>query len=84
MRYLPLSDADRRVDVRGRLDRFHNCRLASAGQMAAGIGHLDENHVAELALREIGDSDRGDIAVDPDPLMLLGVIDAHRPAPLRW
>ena len=52
-------------------------------ERAAGLGHLDEDDVAQLALREIGDADGGGVALDPDPLMLLGVIDAHLGAPLR-
>ena len=57
--------------------------LAALAEMAPGLGHLDEDDVAELPLREVGDADGRDITLDASPLMFPGVVDAHEPAPLR-
>jgi hypothetical protein len=45
--------------------------------MGARGRHFDEHDVAELGLGEIGDAYGGGVAFDRDPLMFLGVIDAH-------
>ena len=76
--------ADRCVHVRRGLDGFHHRRFAAFRHLPPRIGKLDEDDVAELALREIGDADGRAVALDADPLMLLGIVNGHWPPPLRW
>ena len=60
--------------------------VCAATTVGADVGELDEHHVTERVLREVGDADTGPVAVDGDPLVLgsqyfgdlLG--NVHRPA----
>src|SRR4029077_16590924 len=72
---VPLADpaGDRRVEVARRFDRLHDAESLARVELAAGLGELEEHHVAELRLGEVGDADGRVLAVDRDPLMRLGV-----------
>jgi hypothetical protein len=50
-----------------------------------GTGILSRRvKVAELLLRVVGDADGRCLAVDPNPFVVLGEIETHAEAPLRW
>src|SRR4051812_6820776 len=63
---------DRRVDVRRRLDRFHHGGGLRLLQGPPDLGQFDEDDVAKLRLRVVGDADGRDIAFDAQPLMVGG------------
>src|SRR5690606_30774544 len=80
--------ADRRVDVRHRLDRLHHGdALARAHGVARG-GKLHEDHVPQLVLGVVRDADPGQPPVfQPEPLVFLGVLQflgIQRKPSLRW
>src|SRR5690348_6303994 len=64
---------DRRVEVARRLDRLDDAEGLADVELAADLGELEEHHVAELRLGEVGDANRRVLAVDSDPLVRLGV-----------
>src|SRR3546814_10389458 len=66
------------IDVACRLHRFDHRGVAALAEFGAGVGNLDEDDVAELPLREVGDADRRDVAIDVDPFMFFGVVTRHR------
>ena len=68
---------NRRIDVRCGLYGFDDGGFLALVQVLAGFGDLREDDVAELLLRMVGDADRRGVAVDPDPFMLLGEVEAH-------
>src|SRR3546814_20650473 len=55
------------IDVACRLHRFDHRGVAALAEFGAGVGNLDEDDVAELPLREVGDADRRDVDIDVDP-----------------
>jgi hypothetical protein len=67
---------DRRVDVRGGLHRLDDRARFALRQLAACCRQLDEDQVAQLFLRVVGDAD-GDGAVGfaPDPFVRFGVLE---------
>ena len=38
------------------------------------LGQLEVDDLAQLLLRVVGDADRADLSVDPDPLVAAGVV----------
>src|SRR5262245_25171847 len=68
----------RRVDLACRLHRFDHRRLIALGECRADRWQLDEDDVAELVLRMLGDAEGRDIALDPHPLMVLGEFEFAR------
>jgi hypothetical protein len=49
------------------------------------FGQVHKHHVAQRVLRVHGDADGGDVAVDVDPFVVFGVLDAHGVLlKLRW
>ena len=52
----------RRKELRDGLHRFDGSKRLARRDGASRIGQLDEDDVAELILREVGDADLGDVA----------------------
>src|SRR6185312_2647183 len=65
----------RREDLTRRLDRFDHRRLLALLHAPADLRQLDIDDVAELALRVVGDADDDRVALDANPLVILGVFD---------
>ena len=65
--------ADGSVDVAHRLHRFDDAEGRGLREHGPDRRELDEDDVAELLLRVIGDANRGDVALDQHPLVLLRV-----------
>jgi hypothetical protein len=57
------------------LDRLDRPELLARGQGPARLGQLEEDDVAELVLRIVGDADPAAVTVDTDPLVILGVAE---------
>ena len=77
--------ADRRVDLARGLHALDHAGLGALGDGGADLRQLDEDDVAELRLGVVGDADRGGIAVDPHPLVVLGEEGGHlRNSAQRW
>src|SRR6185369_9858326 len=72
--------------LRNRLHRLDGPERLACRHMTSGIGQLDEDDVAELILGEIGDADFGNLAVEPNPLVVLRVfaICGIRHAHSKW
>jgi hypothetical protein len=70
---------DRRIDLARRLDRFDDGGLLAPLDPPADFGQLDIDNIAELRLRVVGDADGGEIAVEPDPFMILGETELGHP-----
>ena len=64
---------DRREQVAHGLDRLDDAEGRVAVEGLAGRRQLDEHDVAQLVGGELGDAHDGLVAVDADPLVLLGV-----------
>ena len=64
---------ERRRDVAGGLHRLDRDDLVALGDGRPFLGQLDEDDVAELLGGVLGDPDRDLVAVEPQPLVLLGV-----------
>ena len=62
---------ERRVDVRGGLDRLDGAHRVVLVNLRAHLGEIDEDDVAQLLLRVVGDADGADVALDLDPLVVL-------------
>ena len=62
-------------ELRHRLDRLDRPARGMRGDRRSFPGQLDEHHVAELALRIVGDPDRGEagLLVEGDPFVVLAV-----------
>src|SRR5690606_33707980 len=60
----------RRIDIGRGLDRFDHHRRIALAERLADLRKLDEDDVAELFLCVFGDSDRGDAAIDLEPLVV--------------
>src|SRR5687768_4670520 len=74
----------RSVDLGHRLDRLDGADLLVGVEDLAQLGQLDEHHLAQLLLREVGDAQGADLVLDPDPFVLSGVEvvrGVHAPAP---
>src|SRR5438132_7483601 len=69
---------DGAVDIGGGLHRLHHTEARELADRRALLGQLDEDDIAQLLLREVGDPDRGGIAVETDPLVLLRVAQVLR------
>src|SRR6185312_15771673 len=74
---------ERREDLARRLDRFDHRRLLALLHAPADLRQLDIDDVAELALRVVGDADDDGVALDADPLVILGVFDGGHGEPRR-
>src|SRR5882724_1736729 len=61
---------DRGVDLGHRLDRLDGPELVAGVEDLPGLRQLDEDHLAQLLLRELGDADDTDVTVDLHPLVL--------------
>src|SRR3984885_9529286 len=68
---------NRRIDVGGGLDRFHDGGGFCLLQGAADLRQFDEYDVAELGLRVIRHPDGSDIAFDAEPFVVGGVQRRH-------
>ena len=64
----------RRIDFARRLDALDHRRLAALGHCLADRRQFDEDDIAQLLLGVVGDADGGDVAIDSDPFMVLGVM----------
>src|SRR3546814_14376020 len=51
----PYTTLFRSIDVACRLHRFDHRGVAALAEFGAGVGNLDEDDVAELPLREVGE-----------------------------
>ncbi len=65
---------DGRVELADRLRRLDLADDLAGGDRRAGLRQVDEHDVTELVGGVGGDADRGDVAVDGDPLVLGGVL----------
>ena len=72
----------RRIYVRRGLDRFDDGRIAALGHFGPRRWHFDENDIAQLLLRMVGNSDDGGGAVNVDPFMVCREI-THQALPFR-
>ena len=66
---------ERRVELADRLRRLDLAADLARRDAGAGAGQLDEDDVAELVGRVVGDADGRDVAVEGDPLVLGGVLE---------
>ena len=64
---------DRRIDLRHGLHRLDRAGLVAVFERVTDFRQLDEDHLTELALGEVGDPDGADVVFEVDPLVLLGV-----------
>src|SRR3954470_16119543 len=69
---------DRAVDVGRGLHRLHDAETRELTDRRALLGELDENDISELLLREVGYPDRGGVAVEAHPLVLLRIAQVLR------
>src|SRR5215213_9676601 len=60
----------RRVDLGHGLDRLDGADLVARVEDLADLGQLDEDHLAQLLLRELGDAEHAHVILDADPLVL--------------
>ena len=65
--------AERREQVAHGLDRFDHPERRELLDRPADVRQLDEDDVAQLVGRVLGDPDGGGVAVEADPLVILGV-----------
>ncbi len=65
---------DGRVEIADGLDAFDGAEDLAGFEGVADLGQIDEDDVAERALRVVGDADGAGGAVDGDPLVFLGVL----------
>src|SRR5208283_1162567 len=71
-----------RVDLACRLYRFDDRGLLALLDPMSDFRQLDIDHVAELRLRVVGDAYDGEVAIEPNPFMVLGEAkSAHRQFP---
>ena len=61
------------VDVRHRLGRLDLAERAPGFQRRSRLGQLDEHHVAEGVLGEVGDAHPDPSVLEAGPLVVLGV-----------
>ena len=64
---------DGRVDLGHRLDRFDRPQLVARVEQVSDLRQLDEDHLAELGLGEVGDADDAGVVLDPHPLVVARV-----------
>src|SRR6266511_1287331 len=71
--------ADRRIDVRGGLNRFDDRACVAGGEFASDFGQFEVHEVAERGLRVIGDADRKRaVRFGANPLVLGRVSEIRR------
>src|SRR5260370_1043686 len=75
--------ADRTVDLARGFPRFDHGGFRALSQPLADRRQLDIDDVAQLRLRIGRDPDLADIAVEPDPFMVLGVSHVEHPLTSR-
>ena len=63
----------RRVQLRDGLDRFDRPELLAGGERPSDLGQLQKHDVAQLVLCVVGDAHTAAVAIDGDPLVVLGV-----------
>src|SRR5262249_45664857 len=73
--------ADRRIDIGSRLHRLDDSRSRTLFQFFADRRQLHKNEIAELLLRVRGNANRGEVAFDAEPFVLVGEFQ-HGP-PIR-
>mmetsp|Transcript_4209 Transcript_4209/g.10926 ORF Transcript_4209/g.10926 Transcript_4209/m.10926 type:complete len:206 (-) Transcript_4209:117-734(-) len=61
----------RRVDVARSLDRLDRAHRVILLDARAHLGQIDEDNVAQLLLRVVGDANGADVALNLDPLVVL-------------
>src|SRR5262247_117252 len=71
---------ERELDVGGRLDRLDDDRVRTLRELAADLGQLDVDEVAELLLCVAGDADHHRaVVLEPQPLVGFGELElTHR------
>src|SRR5262249_34145643 len=67
------DSAHRRVYIRNRLHGFNDTHRLVLGHFVSHRRQLNEDDVPQLVLSEIGDTDRCDLSLDQDPLVLTGI-----------
>src|SRR5918995_1261955 len=72
---------DRRVDLARGLDALDHGGLGALGDRLADGRKLDIDHIAELALRVVGDADDAGVALEADIFVVLGVARRHGSPP---
>jgi hypothetical protein len=70
--------AEGREEIADRLDRLDHAERRELLEGATDIGQLHEDDVTELIGGVRGDPDGGHVAIDPNPLVILGVVQIGR------
>src|SRR5215203_6297474 len=64
---------DGRVDLGDGLDGLDGAELVVGVEHLADLRQLDEHHLPQLLLGELGDAEHAHVVLDADPLVLLGI-----------
>ena len=76
MNALP-AEGRARVVIEGIAPNVDHGRFAALFHHGADFGQFDEDDVAQLALRVIGDADRREVTLEIDPFVFVGEITGH-------